>query len=246
MDASSSSITNSDYTNSSIGGFFGGPQSQVGMIVPTLSEEEQQGVRTNGEHLTSLPRSVRWRIQLGLLQDPTATTTTNTTTNNNNGNNDDKISCTLETVTEYNSEIIAKQGERFKELVEKHVEETEGVDATKNEQQQQQQPNNNVSSSSGNNNNNNNNATIDDTAKFAFDPLTAMVMEQEAQETRKAELYLKYRKERARRKRGLTTEARVIESENDEVVDRASVSYVLCYVMLCYVSYCTTICLWHT
>ena len=51
-----------------------------------------------------------------------------------------------------------------------------------------------------------------------------MVMEQEAQETRKAELYLKYRKERARMKRGLSVEARVIEGEADEGVDRASVS----------------------
>ena len=37
----------------------------------------------------------------------------------------------------------------------------------------------------------------------ALDPLTAMVREQEAQEKRRQELDLKYRKERARRKRGI-------------------------------------------
>ena len=29
----------------------------------TVSEEEQQGARIYGDHLLSLPRSVRWRIQ---------------------------------------------------------------------------------------------------------------------------------------------------------------------------------------
>ena len=56
-----------------------------------------------------------------------------------------------------------------------------------------------------------------------IDPLTAMVMEQEAIETRKAELLLKYKKERARRKRGLTTEGRQVVGESDGV-DEASVS----------------------
>lgn len=57
------------------------------------------------------------------------------------------------------------------------------------------------------------------------DPLTAMVMEQEARETRKQELYLKYRKERARRKRGLVTElSRPTDAgEEDDGLDRASV-----------------------
>jgi len=61
-----------------------------------------------------------------------------------------------------------------------------------------------------------------------IDPLTAMLMEQKAEESRKAELLLKYKKERARRKRGLTTEARHIGDESDGGVDRASVS--LCVI----------------
>ena len=63
-----------DYDSSSNASSFG-PPSRVGMIVPTVSEEEQQGIRTNGKHLALLPRSVRWRIQLGLLGDPLANNT---------------------------------------------------------------------------------------------------------------------------------------------------------------------------
>ena len=61
-----------------------------------------------------------------------------------------------------------------------------------------------------------------------MDPLTAMVMEQEAQETRKQELYLKYRKERARRKRGLATELsrpKIGEDDDEDGLDRAAVSF---------------------
>ena len=205
MDAKSSSTTTND-SFSNVDSF--GAPSQVGMIVPTISEDEQQGVRINGEHLVSLPRSVRWRIQLGLLQDPSA----EATVANININGNEKRVCNLETVSDHNHDIIFRQSERFKGLVEKHLEETT--------EENNEQPNLSPSLSSENNgfdgaNNSANPAEVD--------PLTAMVMEKEAQETRKAELYLKYRKERARRKRGLTTEARVIESESDEV-DRASVS----------------------
>ena len=205
MDAKSS-VTTSDYDGSSNVDSFG-TMSQVGMIVPTVSEEEQQGARTNGTHLSSLPRSVRWRIQLGLLQDPSKDIVANDVGINSVG----RI-CNLETLTDYNHDAIFKQAERFKCLVEKYVEETIEID---NEKQ---------SASSSPSTENKGSDDFESSSKPAeIDPLTAMVMEQEAQETRKAELYLKYRKERARRKRGLATEARVIESENDEV-DQASVS----------------------
>mmetsp|Transcript_52533 Transcript_52533/g.58717 ORF Transcript_52533/g.58717 Transcript_52533/m.58717 type:complete len:641 (+) Transcript_52533:101-2023(+) len=183
------STTKSDYTGSNIG-------SHVGMIVPTISEDEQQGKRIQGEHLSMLPRSVRWRIQLGLLQDPSAI----------------DLDSTLETVLEYNKETLMECNKVFKELVEK-VEETEEVDDSSDNMDG---TNDQALSSSS--------SSTPDTTKSIevdVDPLTAIVLEKEARETRKAELYLKYRKERARRKRGLTTEARIIESESDEV-DRAS------------------------
>ncbi len=68
-----------------------------------------------------------------------------------------------------------------------------------------------------------------------IDPLTAMVMEQEARETKKAELYLKYRKERARRKRGLTSETGNSTGEENDGIDRASVSTSLEYNVSGYV-----------
>ena len=216
MDARSSSTT-SDYDNGSNVDSFATP-SQVGMIVPTVSEEEQQGLRTNGIHLSSLPRSVRWRIQLGLLQDPSENTIAN-----NKGKNDDERVCNLEALTDYNHDAILKQTERFKALVEKYVEETVQVDnekpgMSKSLSTESNEPDDGLKSTS---------------KPAEIDPLTAMVMEKEAQETRKAELYLKYRKERARMKRGLATEARVIESESDEV-DRASVSSFLVMTLYAY------------
>lgn len=196
MTNSTSNATNAGYDSSSNASSFG-PSSRVGMIVPTVSEEEQQGIRTNGEHLESLPRSIRWRIQLGLLQDPVAHA-------NQSG------VCNVESVLEVNRDTITKQQERFKNLEDKYVEET-----TEDGKQDQ------ASESTGFD------STNDPPKPAEIDPLTAMVMEKEAQETRKAELYLKYRKEKAMMKRGLKTEARVIESESD-TVDRASVSNFDC------------------
>mmetsp|Transcript_14878 Transcript_14878/g.41426 ORF Transcript_14878/g.41426 Transcript_14878/m.41426 type:complete len:656 (+) Transcript_14878:96-2063(+) len=197
MDAISSAGKSDCTTSTNVGSF--GLTSQVGMIVPTVSEEEQQGVRTNGEHLALLPRSVRWRIQLGLLRDPTSSDENHSNIYEEGGHR-----CSLQAVLEYNRDVVVQQAERFKELVGKHVEEK--LDEGEN------------SEHTDSNDLDNSNASA---KPSEIDPLTAMLMEQEAQETRKAELYLKYRKERARRKRGLATEARVIESDSDEV-DQAS------------------------
>ena len=198
MDAKSS-ITSGDESESNVSSL--GQRSQVGMIVPTDSDEEQQGARTNGDHLKSLPRSLRWRIQLGILHDPIAST--------NFAKNAKESICNLNSILSHNEDEISRQAERFKNLVEKYTEETSEVD--------NEHPDLSPSMPSDK-------FEFDSTSNSAeVDPLTAMVMEKEAQETRKAELYLKYRKERARMKRGLATEARVIESESDEV-DRATVS----------------------
>ena len=215
MDAKSYA-TSSDYDGNSNVGSFGSP-SQIRMIVPTESEEEQQGMRTNGEHLASLPRSVRWRIQLGLLKDPSAY---DSVTNANN-NGDGEGICNVEMVFENNRDVIQQQEDRFKNLVQKYVEET--TDVGNDEHATPPLSPEEIGFDSANS-----------TAKPAeIDPLTAMVMENEAQEMRKAELYLKYRKERARMKRGLATEARVIESESDGV-DQASVSsfIVMCHTIV--------------
>ena len=149
---------------------------------------------------SNLPRSVRWRLQLGILAEPSI----------------QQQDLTLDVLLQHNQSKISDLGEKFKELVAKHVEEdeelVEGDDSN--------------NSGNGQDGGGNDGDTAANSKTPEIDPLTAMVMEEEARETRKAELYLKYRKERARRKRGLTTEARIIESESDEV-DRASVSEVI-------------------
>jgi hypothetical protein len=139
--------------------------------------------------LSIVPRSVRWRIQLGvnrsidqsLVSEPLDTLSTKEL---------------LVLIYATNKEAIRQQNERFQSLMEKYVEEE--VDEEEQE-------------------------TPADTPAPEIDPLTAMVMEQDAIESRKAELLLKYKKEKARRKRGLTTEGRHIGDESDGI-DRASVS----------------------
>ena len=161
----------------------GNADDAVAMIVPTISEDEQQGKRRRAEHLSMIPRSVRWRIQLGLLTDPTFL--------------GKGVPVKIKNVLECNREKVKECDDLFKELVKKYLEEAEEVDKT-------------------------NGRNTGSKTEVDIDPLTSFVKEEEARESKKAQLYLKYRKERARRKRGLSTEARFVESESDEV-DRDSV-----------------------
>jgi hypothetical protein len=140
--------------------------------------------------LSTIPRSVRWRIQLGVLEnvDPSDW-------------NSASIADQLNLIYETNKELIQKQQERFQSLVEKYVEVEIPVEEVQSPEKE----------------------TVHQVPDV--DPLTAMLMEQQALETRKAELLLKYKKERARRKRGLTTEGRQIGDESDGI-DQASVSAV--------------------
>jgi hypothetical protein len=135
--------------------------------------------------LSGLPRSVRWRIQLGLFVDPSTEDPTATTN--------------LEFCFQWNSETVSQQNARFRELMEKYIEEEEEVKEAEQE------------------------ATAAHTA-LDIDPLTAIVREQEERESRKAELYLKYRKEKARRKRGLVIDGGYDGNGENDGIDRASVS----------------------
>lgn len=141
-------------------------------------------------NLSDLPRSLRWRIQLGLFIDP--------------ANEDPTVSTSIETCWQWNSATVTQQNERFKGLMEKYIEEEEEV------------TNKTVDQSAGN-------ASSPPTVSD-IDPLTAMVREQEERESRKAELYLKYRKEKARRKRGLTTDGGYVGNGESDGIDTASVS----------------------
>lgn len=140
--------------------------------------------------MSFVPRSVRWRIHLGVYR-PLNASECNECSNKE----------ILEIVYRTNKDIILQQRDRFQKLTEKYLEEEEGVEETEEET----------------------GPTEEEPQAPEVDPLTAMVMEQEAIETRKAELLRKYKKERARRKRGLTTEGRQIGDESDGI-DGASVS----------------------
>ena len=151
--------------------------------------------------LDSLPRSVRWRIQLGLLE----------------YDSDLSSQHTLENIYSLNASQIEQQNNKFQELMEKYVHE---------EEEEQTEAYDDLTSSKTNGIGDGGEAGAHAGSPVDVDPLTAMVMEQEARETRKQELYLKYRKERARRKRGLVTElSRPTDAgEEDDGLDRASVS----------------------
>lgn len=145
----------------------------------------------NHNFLSVIPRSVRWRIQLGIFQSVDPAEFRESSTKD-----------ILDAIYQINTGVIQQQKERFQSLMEKYVEEEVEDELHSPEPPQT-------------------------AALPEVDPLTAIVMEQQAIETRKAELLLKYKKERARRKRGLTTEGRHIGDESDGI-DRASVSTNLC------------------
>lgn len=132
-----------------------------------------------------LPRSIRWRLQLGLLALP---------------NNDDESNenvCSTNELYEYNSSLLHDQRTRYHDLVEKYE-----VHAVSTDQggRVDETPAASVF------------PDINETTAAALDPLTAIVREQEAQAKKRQELELKYRKERARRNRGMAYQGENSES----------------------------------
>lgn len=152
--------------------------------------------------LSLLPRSVQWRIRLGIYQgtqegDPTTTEAQ-----------------LLAMVYQSNQGAIQAHNERFAKLVEEHVEE----EVPESEVETHEAP-----------------ASTDATTPQSapeVDPLTAIVLEQDAIQTKKDELMLKYKKERARRKRGLTTEGNAGQNDESDGLDRASVSLSIAYTSI--------------
>ena len=145
-----------------------------------------QNVAARYGDLSGLPRSVRWRIQLGLFVDPSM--------------EDPTASASVDSCWQWNMVTATQQNERFKTLMEKYIEEEE--EEVPPTPEPEAAP-----------------------AVADVDPLTAMVREQEERESRKAELYLKYRKEKARRKRGLVTDTGGYTGNGEsDGVDTASVS----------------------
>ena len=130
----------------------------------------------------SLPRSVRWRLQLGVWKLP--------------HKDEGELQWTLEEILERNHDLIEIQRGNYNLLVEMLHELMEQEEQEQVQEQQQEES-----------------ITLD------VDPLTALVQERDAQAQRLHDLDLKYRKQRARRKRG------VAECDSDRG-DTYSVSHV--------------------
>lgn len=154
-----------------------------------------------------MPRSIRWRIQLGLLKIPETTP-------------DQTTPASLSDLAKHNRERLARQRQDYNRLVEKHevhrvhhavVEDQDGFVVTDDSQTVEDDvdpllhPSHDASQNRG--------SALPNEKAAPLDPLTAMVMEQEKQEKRLHDLDLKYRKERARRKFGLPEEERVIQDD---------------------------------
>eukprot|EP00934_Nitzschia_sp_Nitz4_P002206 Nitzschia sp. Nitz4//scaffold31_size150131//53596//55515//NITZ4_002822-RA/size150131-processed-gene-0.105-mRNA-1//1//CDS//3329547641//2206//frame0 len=144
--------------------------------------------------VSMLPRSLRWGVQLGVYQFDSASWNPTWTE-----------SQVVQLFFEQNETLIQQQAEKFQRLNDEYllVQEEGEPEAPPTTSSQHAQ------------------AATPDSSATDMDPLTAMVMEQEAIENRKAELMMKYKKERARRKRGLTTEGTTATDES-EGMDRAS------------------------
>lgn len=150
---------------------------------------------------SSLPRSVRWRIQLGLLEVPEK--------------NEEQTEF-LERLIDLNRIAVNEQRSRYDALVQKHfssIHPQEEIDPP-----QIELPSNDHLRE----------LTEKDDGEL-LDPLTAMVMEQDARENRRKELDLKYRKERARRNRGISVDA-----EDDDLWEDQHVSVsAFCHFFSC-------------
>lgn len=148
----------------------------------------------------SLPRSVRWRLQLGLLALPSTT--------------EEEQELSLKDLYDYNASLLQDQRNRFNDLREEHAEALEAFVA-----EEQQHDDNDETSAT---------ASPPPTTTASLDPLTAMLQEKEAQEERRRELELKYRKERARRNRGISNDSPTNSSNTDAVCMRSN--FCLCEV----------------
>ena len=208
MEASNPTSPSSSSTNHT-------SMTESGTTVINNKNSSNSNTNHHHQHLTTLPRSVRWRIQLGLLDYDSSSLSSSSSSSS--------LSATLEDIYQRNIQRVTQQNQRFQELLEKYVEEepqeTDGDIASPTTKEDMEQP----SSPPSKTKQQQQQQQQQQQPKVDIDPLTAMVMENEARETRKQELYLKYRKERARRKRGLSQAGGYQGGDESDGIDRASV-----------------------
>ncbi|CAB9527224.1 TBC1 domain family member 5 [Seminavis robusta] len=181
------------------------------MAQPLGTAGPSQLVVSTKANFSKLPRSVTWRLLLGLIKSPRQNTTV----------------LELEDVIQFNNQLLQEEVSnyaRLKELYTPHLSEMDAPSAPAV-----------ISTSNGD--------PIEtpeadkplpiapDSSSDFFDPLTAMMMEQQAQEVRRQELDLAYRKEKARRNRGLSDPgSKVVEdyvdADGEKKLDREALSII--------------------
>ena len=146
----------------------------------------------------ALPRSIRWRLQLGVWMLPSPQR------EQLQLQDSDEIEpeWTLPEILERNQDLIDVQRGNYDLLVQMLQEVMEQNDEQEREQEHEQ-----IDPESEDENPSNpstpTTVSLNTTLPILVDPLTALVKERDAQEQRLYDLDLKYRKRRARRKRGL-------------------------------------------
>ena len=171
----------------------------------------------------TLPRSIRWRMQLGQLK-----------------YQESEIGWTIEELNTYNREFMKQQRTIYQGLCENYEMERGGIlpfennfvvqqdkshdnNNNDNDDNDLDQPDHHDKNNDTNNNNNHDNDNIKDDARNEVDPLTMMVMDIEKEEKKRQDLDLKYRKERALRKRGATVETLLDDDSDGDRFDTYSV-----------------------
>ncbi|CAB9525629.1 TBC1 domain family, member 5 [Seminavis robusta] len=189
------------------------PQAHHPMAQPSDTAGPSQFDVSVKANFSKLPRSVTWRLLLGLIKSPSQNTAI----------------LQLEDVIQFNNQLLQEEVSnyaRLKELYTPHLNETDAPIA----------PAANSTKTTGDDpietpEANKPPPTAPDSSLDFFDPLTAMMMEQQAQEVRRQELDLAYRKEKARRNRGLSDPGgKVIEDDVDadgaKKLDREALSII--------------------
>jgi len=176
----------------------------------------------DGIHLGGLPRSVLWRIRLGLLQAPpnnSVPVSLDQVVIANQSLLQDELAHYQQLQAMYQPHCTAAKNngntnEPPKEPPKEQQEEDADVTETSLDRQEDATPLDN----SSNHQQQTPAAGTDNplVATAMDDPLTAMFMEQESQEKRRQELDLQYRKEKARRKRGITAAEKVVIADCDD------------------------------
>jgi len=149
----------------------------------------------------SLPRSIRWRLQLGVFSLPKQQQQQQ---QDGCGDNNNNKKYTWSQLWSQNSQTCQELRVDYTRLQQEWLEFYEKQQQKKDDDDDEDVNNNN------NKNNNNNNNDDDDYVQLSssssavdIDPLTAMLEIKTAQEERKEQLELKFKKEKALRKRGI-------------------------------------------